>query len=267
MIDLAPNSSLGLRLASPVMIAAGCLGFGVEFGGPVALGVGALVTTSIRLRPRRAGPAARLLETPAGLLWADAAPIPGAEAVLRRYAGAWASWELPLLLSLAGESAEDYVALAEGIEGVEGVAGLEARLPADTPAAVQVVRRLRQATALPLLAKLPALDAGLPELAAAVVAAGADAVVLAGWRAGLAVLPDGRTQRGLLCGPALRPLALAQLAELVGAVEAPIVAGGGIAAAEDARAFLALGAAAVQVGSAALADPTLPARIASALAE
>jgi dihydroorotate dehydrogenase (NAD+) catalytic subunit len=267
MIHLAPNNLYGLALDNPLIIASGCCGFGGERGKRADLAApGALVTASISLRPRRPGPAPRLIETPAGLLWVAGLPNPGAEAVLRRYAPAWAALDTRLVVSLTGTRPEEFVALAEGLEGVEGVAGLELRLPPEAALAIQILRRTRQASRLPLLARLPALETGLPELARAIVAAGADAIVLPGSRPGLALLPDGRQQPGLLCGPALRPLALRQLSELAGQLDAPIVAGGGIASTDDARDFLRVGATAVQIGSMAMVDPTLPQRIAQELA-
>ena len=70
---------------------------------------------------------------------------------------------------------------------------------------------------------------------------------------------------GWLCGPAQRPLALRLVSEVIGSVAVPVVGGGGIATANDARQFLAAGASAVQIGAALLADPEAVVRIADAL--
>lgn len=266
MHNLAPNNAYGLELRNPIIVAAGCWGFGSEAARLADLGsIGAIVTASISLRPRRPAAEPRLVESPAGLLWAGGTANPGAEAVLRRYGDGWATSPCPIIVSLVGSSAEEYAALAEGLEGLEGIAGIEACLPPDQGQATQALRALRAATSLPLLAKLPPLDGNLLTLATALATAGADALVLSGMRPGLAPLLDGRQARGMLCGPALRPLALLALAELAGQVALPIVAGGGVATTADAQALLALGASAVLVGSAALVDPTVPERIAREL--
>jgi len=76
---------------------------------------------------------------------------------------------------------------------------------------------------------------------------------------------SGERIEGWLSGPALRPLALAVVADLAAAVSVPVIGCGGIASVEDARQFLVAGALAVQVGTALLADPGAAARIGAAL--
>src|SRR5437867_4858937 len=91
MIDLAPNNPYGLSLASPVLAAAGCFGYGVEYARLVDVErIGAIVTRSTSLRPRRVVKPPRIVETPAGLLSAGAWPNPGVERVVERYAPTWA---------------------------------------------------------------------------------------------------------------------------------------------------------------------------------
>ena len=270
MIDLAPNNPYGLALRSPVMAAAGCFGYGVEYARMVDIErIGAIVTRSTTLRGRRAARPPQLIETPAGLLVSGDWPDPGLERVLGRCAPDWAGWATPVLLSVAGESVEEYRALAAAIEGVEGIAGLELNLAPHPEQAARIVAAVRAATLLPLLAKLPLAAgdcAGLAALGGAVADAGADAITAIAAPRGLAANSRGELAAGGLSGPALRPLALAAVAELAAAVDLPIVGCGGIASAGDARLFLAAGAAAVQVGAALLADPLAAARIADELA-
>ncbi len=117
---------------------------------------------------------------------------------------------------------------------------------------------------VPVLAKLRSDLLRVAEHARAVLDAGADAVVVG--NALPAAMPDGRPAG--LSGPAIRPLALRCLAEVLAAApEASVIASGGIATAADARAVLDLGATAVQIGTALLHDPTTAARLVTELGE
>jgi len=269
-IELAPGHKQGLRLQNPVLSAAGPCGYGREYAKLAQLDrLGALVTRTTTLRPRRGHAQPRLVETPAGLLHDLGLPNPGVRAVIRELAPIWARGTLPVIVSVAatnpGERAEEFAALAEWLDGVPGVAGLElnlATLPtavesilADIPYSSEAVAAARSSTSLPLIAKLPPL-AEIVALAEAVVAAGANAVSLIAPLPGLHVdLRERRLLRGGLSGPAIRPLALRLVYEVAGAVEVPVIGMGGIATAEDALQFLLAGATAVQVGSAIFANP------------
>lgn len=262
-VELAPHNPYGLRLRAPVMTAAGCFGFGVEYERIASIEqLGAIVTGSISLHGRRALPPPSFIETPAGLLsvagWRD----PGLDRVLREYAPAWAAWKTPVILGVAA----DYVAIAGDIERVEGIAGLELSFThSDAAALTKTIAAVRAVTLLPLLVKLPLHD-GLAATARAVLDAGANALTIAAPPRAAAPHPhSGELLFGRLSGPALRPLVLAAIADLHSAIGAPIIACGGVVSAADARAYLAAGAAAVQVGSALLADPQAAARIAAEL--
>jgi dihydroorotate dehydrogenase (NAD+) catalytic subunit len=200
------------------------------------------------------------METPAGLLCVGAWPARALASALGAYAAVWASWRTPVLLSVAG----DYAAVAGALEGVEGVAGLELSVE-DPDDAAKAVAAARAVTLLPLLAKLPIHDA-IAETAKAAAAAGADALTVGlPQRASAPEPATGDLLRGRLAGPAARPLALWAVAEVCAAVTIPVVGCGGVTSAADARAFLAAGATAVQVGSALLSDPWAAARIAEEL--
>jgi dihydroorotate dehydrogenase (NAD+) catalytic subunit len=261
-IDLAPKNPYGLALKAPVLAAAGCFGYGVEYARLVDIDrIGAIVTRSTTLRGRRVGRAPRLIETPAGLLAVGDWPDPGLGRVAERYAPAWAAWATPVLLSVVSDAPEEYAAFASALEGVEGIAGLELNLAAQASSAARITSAVRAATQLPVLAKLPPTT-GLAALARSVADAGADALTLIGSSRGMAIDPRSReAAEGWLSGPALRPFALAQVSDVAAAVGVPVVGCGGIATADDARQFLAAGATAVQIGAALLADPSAVVRI------
>jgi dihydroorotate dehydrogenase (NAD+) catalytic subunit len=108
-------------------------------------------------------------------------------------------------------------------------------------------------------------------IARAIEAAGADALTAINTLSGIAVARD-RTRPllgnvyGGLSGPAIKPVALRIVYEVSQVVDIPVVAIGGIVELGDVRDFLAVGAVAVQVGTAIFADPTLPVRLVDELA-
>lgn len=261
-VDLAPHNPYGLSLRTPVMTAAGCLGFGVEYErmAPIER-LGAIVTGSVSLRGRRALPLLRLIETPAGLLSVGAWRDSGVDRVLREYVPIWAAWKTPVILSVAA----DHRDVATALEGVEGIAGMELIFDDEWSSAARVVAAVRAVTLLPLLVKLP-LHERLIATARAVIDAGADAVTIAAPPTGCAPDPHtGALLHGRLSGPAIRPLVLEAVTRVCAMLPAPVVACGGIATAADAHSFLRAGATAVQVGSALLADPWAAVRIGEAL--
>jgi dihydroorotate dehydrogenase (NAD+) catalytic subunit len=209
---------------------------------------------------------------------------PGIDAVIERYAPTWAKWPVPVIVSLAGESASDVVDAARRLEGVPGVAGIELNLSVpngarggssfglDPDGAASLVRAVRRASDLPLIAKLTAAAADVRAVARAVEEAGADAISAINTLPGLALDAD-RTGPALgsgyggLSGPALRPIALRVVFELAQAVDIPVIGIGGVASIGDVLDLLAAGASAVGVGIAGLADPMLPVRLADELAD
>ena len=258
-LNLAPNHPDGLVLRSPLIVAAGALGYGVEYGRALAFdNVGALVTRTTSLQPHRSANAPRLIETPAGLLYTGGDTNPGLRFVTQRYAPQWERWATPVLVSVGGASAEQCAAVAAELEDIVGVAGVELNLARFAERAGETVRLVRAATTLPLVAKLPLDAPNLVPLAQEAVEAGANALAVSGPPIGVWYdAATGERVEGWLCGPALLPLALRAVSAVVAAVEVPVIGGGGVGSAEAARQMLATGAAAVSVGAALLARPDL----------
>ena len=264
--------------ANPVLTASGCGGTGRDLAAYGDLGsLGGFVTRSVTRLPRPGSEAPRLVESPSGLVNAIGLQNPGAEAFLAD--------ELPPLLdggalvvvSIAGHSLGEYAELARSVGHAPGVAAVEVNLSAPDPvgsglfdarepfqsaSVVGSCRRDLRAEVV-LLAKLHSDVTRVVETARAVVEAGADAVVVG--NALPAALPDGRP--GGLSGPAIRPQALRCVAEVARALpDTPVIGCGGIMDVADARAHLAAGARAVQIGTALFHDPTTAFRIARELA-
>lgn len=269
IIELAPTNPYGLSIESPVVVAAGALGYGVEYGRTIEWGrVGALVTRTTSFQPRRASVAPQMIETPAGLLVTGGDVNPGLRYIEERCASTWATWDVKIIVSVGGASAEQCADVAAQLDTIEGVAGVEFSLLRFRDDAARAVAGVREATQLPLIVKLPLDAPDLATLAATAVAAGADTLALNGPPIGLIIDPaTGMRSEGWLCGPALRPLALRQTARLADSLTVPLIAGCGVGSADDARQFLAAGASAVSIGAALLADPRRANEIAAALGD
>lgn len=275
LVELAPQHKSGLPLRNPVMLAAGTAGYGVGATRSIEIPrLGALVTSSITLHAQAGTGPPLLVETASGLLSALEWANPGVRKVLKTCSSTWASWQTPIIVSLAGSTLADFVDLAARLDGAPGVAALElntacpdrdadgALFGADPARVSRLVAAVRRQSALPLLVKLAPCDGDPRPIALAAAEAGADAITLGAALAGLCI--DVRHRRpallGSLCGPAIKPLALRLLYDIACEMRrayplVPLIGGGGISHAHDALEFLMAGATAVQVGSASFVNP------------
>jgi dihydroorotate dehydrogenase (NAD+) catalytic subunit len=278
-VDLSVDLGRGLVLANPILVASGTFGYGVEYGDVVDVDrLGAICCKGTTLRPRIGNVTPRVTETPGGMLNSIGLQNPGVDAVIEKYAGTWTTWRTPVIVNVAGESVADYVEVVQRLEGVPGIAGIELNISCpnvgkgglqfaiDADAAAAVTAAVRRATDLPLLVKLSPNVADVRPIAKAIAAAGADALTAINTLSGIAVAPNrskpllGNIYGGL-SGPAIKPVALRVVYEVAQVVDIPIVAIGGVTELADVLDFLAVGAVAVQVGTAIFADPTLPVRL------
>ncbi|GAG42598.1 unnamed protein product, partial [marine sediment metagenome] len=108
-VELAPRCKRGLFLANPVMAASGTFGYGLEMAKELDIQrLGAIVCKGTTLRRRRGNPQPRTVETPAGMLNSIGLQNMGVEALIRDIAPVWATWRVPVVVNVAGESIEDY---------------------------------------------------------------------------------------------------------------------------------------------------------------
>lgn len=272
-VELAPGFGRDLTLRNPVMAASGTFGFGLEYSGLTDIQrLGAIICKGTTLRPRRGNRTPRIAETPSGMLNAIGLQNPGVRRVVRKFAPIWATWDVPVIVNIAGETAEEYARVAEILDDVPGVSGLELNISCpnvaaggmafgmDPDLAGEVTGRVRSATSLPLIVKLSPNAPDLVAVACAVVDAGANAVSLINTLLGMAIDIEARRPVlanvfGGLSGPAVRPIALRMVYQVAGAVEVPVIGVGGISTAADALEFLMAGASAVQVGTASFVNP------------
>jgi len=284
-VDLSVDLGRGLVLRNPVLVASGTFGYGIEYGDVVDVQrLGAICCKGTTLRPRIGNPTPRVTETPGGMLNSIGLQNPGVDAVVAKYASTWAGWDVPVIVNVAGESIADYVEVVRRLDGVPGIAGIELNISCpnvgaggiqfaiDASAAGAVTAAVRRATDLPLLVKLSPNVADVRPIARAIADGGADALTAVNTLSGIAVSPSrerpllGNVYGGL-SGPAIKPVALRIVYEVSQVVDVPIVAIGGVSELADVLDYLAVGAVAVQVGTAIFADPALPVRLVGELAD
>lgn len=276
----------GLVLDNPVLAASGCWGTGAESARHLDLAsLGAVVTRSITRDPTTRSSSRRILETAAGLLVEGGLPGPGIMTFVRDELPALLALGARPVVSIAAAGLGEFAELGARLCDAPGVVAVEvnlawgsndhARWLADLTQARRALAVVRRETpgSRPVLAKLPCDLTSVVEAAAAVVEAGADAVVVAAPSRALRVDQPHRgasptAVAGALCGPAVRPLVVRAVWEVHAALpNLPVIGVGGIRTGRDALEMLAAGAVAVQVGSASLADPAAAGRILAELTD
>lgn len=221
---------------------------GGGFAPPDFPGPGAFVTLALTRRAHDGAAAPRVIEIPGGALIRTGAANPGLHNVLRDYRRVWAKATIPIIVSLASQAARDWAEMAHELERVDGVGGVELQFNPTFDAA-EMIRLVRSATELPILAKLD-LDDAL-EVAPGCVSAGASALVIAR-PPRVAQMVAGKIWYGRMYSPTVKPIVLEKLLRVreLG-LDVPLIACGGVHSALDLRDFLTAGASAVQVDSAA----------------
>jgi dihydroorotate dehydrogenase (NAD+) catalytic subunit len=263
-----------LALKNPILVAAGTFGYGLEFQEFFDLSLlGGVITKTLTREPRDGNAAPRVVETPSGMLNAIGLQNVGVDVFLKEKWPALSRLNVPVIVSVAGFTENEFVACAERLSD-SGAAALELNLscpnvahgpggrcfaqnPAET---ARVVAAVKSVCRLPLFAKLSPEVADIAAIARAASEAGADVLTLINTLAGMAI--DVATQRpilanrtGGLSGPALRPLAVRCIWEASRAVKTPILGVGGVASGRDALELILAGATAVAVGTASFWNP------------
>lgn len=274
-VQLAPRHAKGLALSNPVMIAAGIAGYGIEYADIADIQkLGAIVCKGTTLRPRKGNAQPRLVETAGGLLNSVGLENIGVDALIEEKAPVWAKWQVPVIVNVAGETIDEYVAVSRKLEGVPGVSGIELNISCPNVSAggmefgvapklaAQVTSAVKAATSLPVIVKLSPNVTDIREIALAVEGAGADAVCLINTLKGMAIDINkgkpclGNTMGGV-SGSVIKPVALHMVFEAAKVVHIPVIGCGGIACAEDALEFIMAGATAIQTGTACLTSPDI----------
>jgi len=265
------------------MTASGTAGYGMEYAELVDIErLGAVVSKAITLKPRCGNPQIRLAETASGLLNSIGLQNIGVDALIKEKAPVWATWDVPVIVNIAGESIAEYGELAGKLEGIAGISGIEVNISCPNVAmggmefgknpeiAAEVTEAVKSRTTLPIMVKLTPNVTDITEIARAVVEAGADAISLINTLTGMAIDVSNRKPflgsiTGGLSGPAIKPIALYMVYQVSQAVDVPIIGCGGIAFADDALEFIMAGASAVQMGTATMVNPGAPLEVVEGL--
>ena len=275
----------GLVLSSPVLAASGCFNSGREMAEVVDLrSLGAVVTKSLTLAPRRGLPVPRMAETASGMLNAIGLQNVGVDEFLLKDAPFIEAAPCPVIVSVAGQSVEEYAQVTLRVRDIPNVVALEANISCPNverrnqvfachpDQAAEVLGAMTRLTTLPVFAKLTADVTSIADVAEACVRAGAHGLSLINTLLGMAIDVEGFRPKlgavtGGLSGPAMKPIAVRCVYQVSRVLpDVPIIGIGGIASAVDAVEFLLAGAWAIQVGTANFWNPEATSEIAAGVA-
>ena len=276
----------GVAFPTPVLAASGCFGSGREMAAAMDISrIGGIVTKSVTLGPTKGLPTPRMVEVDAGMLNAIGLQNPGVEEFLAKDGPFIASLGVPVILSIAGKSVQEFAQVAIQTRDMPGVVAIEANISCPNverrnqvfachpEQAIEVIATITRLTTLPVFAKLTADVTNIVEIADACVHAGAHGVTLINTLLGMAIDVESFRPRlaavtGGLSGLAIRPVAIRCVYQVAQALPGvPIIGVGGISTARDAIEFLLAGAWAVQVGTANFANPDATIQIADGIGQ
>ena len=269
-----------LKFKNPIMVASGTFGYGKEVERFTDVKrLGAIVAKTVTLKPRLGNPPPRIVEVTAGMLNAIGLQNDGVDQFVREKMPYLRKLNIPVVVSIAGDTLEEWQELALRFSQVSGVSAIELNLSCpnihhqqglewaqDLTLATEIVKIVRSQTKQFLIAKLSPEVADIRPIAKAVESAGADAVSVMNTIRGMAIDVEKRkpilaNATGGLSGPAIKPIALRLVWQVAGAVDIPVIGIGGIMSSEDALEFILAGATAVQVGTANYINPRVTVEI------
>jgi dihydroorotate dehydrogenase (NAD+) catalytic subunit len=277
-IDLSVNIA-SLKLRNPIMLASGTVGYGNEIAEFVDLNkIGAIVTKSLSLKPRKGNPPQRITETPAGMLNAIGLANVGVEVFLKEKIPFLKQYDVPLICNIAASSVEEYVECTKILTEEETIKAFEINVSCpnvkegglqfgnNLSAVGKVTEKVRAVTNKPLIIKLSPNVSYISEFAKVVKDEGGDAVSAINTLVGTAFniftrKPKVQNVFAGLSGPAIKPVALAKVLEIHQKVDIPIIGIGGIMNWKDVVEFMIVGASAVQIGTLNFVDPAAPIKI------
>lgn len=263
----------GVTLKNPIITASGTYGYGEEFQKLYDISkLGAICTKGLSREPRPGNPMPRIIETPSGMINSIGLQNVGIDRFVAEKLPFLRETGATVIANIFGETADEYVLLAEQLSGQEGIHYLELNVSCpnvkkggiefgvDCALSAQLVRAVKKAAKLPVMVKLSPSAPSIPEMARAMEEAGADSLSVINTIPALEVDVSERRPvltrvTGGLSGPAIRPIALRMVWEAVQNVSIPVIGIGGIMTTEDVLRFLIVGAKAVQVGTANYVDP------------
>ena len=268
-----------LFLKNPVMTASGTFGYGLEFADFIDLSqLGGIIVKGTTLHPREGNDYPRMAETAMGMLNCVGLQNKGVDYFCEHIYPQVKDIDTNMIVNVSGSSPEDYAECAARIDALPQIPAIELNISCPnvkqggmafgvtTTGAASVVRAVRKRYHKTLIVKLSPNVTDIADIARACEAEGADSVSLINTLMGMAVDIEKRKPllsigAGGLSGPAVKPVALRMVWQVAKAVKIPVVGLGGISTAEDAIAFLMVGATAIEVGTANFVDPAVTLKI------
>ena len=276
------------RFSNPIFTASGCASSGQELSQFFPLTeIGAIVTKSIMTKARTGRATPRMAETPSGMLNSIGLQGPGIDAFLENDIPWLVSNSAKIIVSIAGETVDEYGVLARRLRAVPGINAVEVNIscpnvenrgqvfachPDTATAVIESVRR-NIGGELPIVAKLSPDVTNIVEIAQSVINAGVDGLALINTLLGMVIdtntmKPKLAGKTGGLSGPAIRPIAVRAIYQVHQAFpNTPIVGMGGVASGRDAFELVLAGASAVSIGTATFGNPTAVLQIRDQLSE
>jgi len=271
---------------TPTFTASGCASSGRELAQFFPLReMGGVVTKSVMSKARNGRPTPRMAETPSGMLNSIGLQGPGIDAFIAKDIPYLVEQKARIIVSIAGETVEEYSTLARKLRSVSGISALEVNISCpnvenrglvfacDPEASRRVIDGVRRIIGgeLPIIAKLSPDVTDLVSIARGVVDAGADGLALINTVLGMVINVDtmrphlgGKT--GGLSGPAIRPIAVRAVYQVHAALpKVPILGMGGVSSGKDALEMILAGASGVSIGTASFGNPTAIMKIQSEL--
>lgn len=271
-VDLSVNIG-SLKLKNPVMLASGTVGYGNEISNFTDLSkIGAIVTKSVSLKPRKGNPPQRIVETPSGMLNAIGLANVGLEEFIKTKIPFLKEVDSTLICNIAASSIEEYVECTKTLDGEETVKAFEINVSCpnvregglifgnDLNSVGRITGKVRAVTNKPVIIKLSPNVSTISDFAKVVKDEGGDAVSAINTLVGTAFDIYKRTPKiknitGGLSGPAIKPVALAKVLEISRKVDIPIIGIGGIMNWKDAVEFMIVGSTAFQIGTVNFINP------------
>ena len=276
------------RFSNPIFTASGCASSGQELSQFFPLSsLGAVVTKSIMTKPRTGRATPRMAETPSGMLNSIGLQGPGIDTFLERDIPWLIEQQAKIIISIAGETVDEYGVLARRLRALSGISAVEVNIscpnvenrgqvfachPDTAVAVIESVRR-NIGGELPIIAKLSPDVTDIVEIAGAVINAGVDGLALINTLLGMVIdtnsmRPKLAGKTGGLSGPAIRPVAVRAIYQVHQAFpNTPIVGMGGVASGRDAFELILAGASAVSVGTATFGNPNATMQIKEELSQ
>lgn len=276
------------RFSNPIFTASGCASSGQELSQFFALTeLGAVVTKSIMTKARTGRATPRMAETPSGMLNSIGLQGPGIDTFLENDIPWLIENNAKIVVSIAGETVEEYGVLARRLRAVSGISAVEVNIscpnvenrgqvfschPDTSTAVIESVRR-NIGGELPIIAKLSPDVTDIVAIANAVIEAGVDGLALINTLLGMVIdtnsmKPKLAGKTGGLSGPAIRPVAVRAIYQVHQAFpNIPIVGMGGVATGRDAFELVLAGASAVSIGTASFGNPTAALQVKNELAD